>query len=122
MAQGNRPQAHAVLDEFVAVDVPHVAALTPYNEARRMLGILIVAFGVGMGAARNEGMALLLQVARSFKVHRSSRFSSIVSQDGRLFQCFQQAVFLQHVRYLVHHPETQARTLCDVQQCVLAIR
>ena len=54
MAERDRAQAHAVLDELVAVDVPDVAALAARDEARRELGVLVVALRVGVAAAGNE--------------------------------------------------------------------
>ena len=50
----HRAQAHAVLDELVAVGVPDVAAGAARDHGRRQLGELIVALGVGVAPARHE--------------------------------------------------------------------
>ena len=65
--EADGPVAHAVLDELVAVGIPDAAARAARNEAWRENRILIVALGVGVASAWNEGVGLLLQPPRSLK-------------------------------------------------------
>ena len=51
----------------LSVDVPDVAALAACDEARRALGILVVALGVGMGSAGNQVMHGTAHGRRSVK-------------------------------------------------------
>jgi hypothetical protein len=46
-------KTHAILDEFVAIDVPHPAAFAPRDETGREQRILIVALRIGVAAARD---------------------------------------------------------------------
>ncbi len=61
MAEPDRPIAHSVLDVAVAIDVEHVAALAALDEARRQHGILVVALGIGVAAARDDPVRALLE-------------------------------------------------------------
>ncbi len=61
MPQRDGAQADAVFDELVAVHVPRVRALAPHDEARRLHRKLVVALGVGVGAARNDAVGFLTQ-------------------------------------------------------------
>jgi hypothetical protein len=54
VAEAHRAQAHAVLDELVAVDVPHPAAPAACDEGGRLAGILVVALRVGVAAAWHQ--------------------------------------------------------------------
>ena len=51
VAERDRTQPHAVLDELVAVDVPDVTALAARYQRRRELWVLVVALGVGVATA-----------------------------------------------------------------------
>ena len=54
VTQRDRAQTHAVLDEFVAIEIPDVAALAAGDEAGRALRPLVVSLGVGVRAAGND--------------------------------------------------------------------
>src|SRR5690606_5542563 len=54
VTEANRAVAHSVLDVFVAVRIPDVAAGTARNEGRRQDGILVVPLGIGVCSAWND--------------------------------------------------------------------
>ncbi len=58
MPQGNGAQTHAVLDKFIAIHVPDMAALSLNEKAGRHFRVLVIPFGIGMGATGDEGVAL----------------------------------------------------------------
>ena len=60
----HRPQAHAVLDVPVAVDVLHVRALTAGDHRRHALGVLVRAAGVGVRSAGHQLVQPLLHRGR----------------------------------------------------------
>ncbi len=71
VAQRDRPQPRAVLDVLVAVHVPDVAAAAARDDRRQALRILVLALGVGVGAAghevrepRGEPAGLLVSIGR----------------------------------------------------------
>ena len=68
VAERDGPQAHAVLDELAAVEIPDVAAASPDDESGRALGVLVVALRVRVGAARDElvGAAAMASVREDF--------------------------------------------------------
>src|SRR5262249_2586824 len=108
-----------VFDKLISVDVPHVAAGAALNEAGRKLRILVVAFGIGMRAAGDEGMTLLLKLFRIHEFHSSPQNDNNNASSRREF--FYQSVLLKHLRGSKQNTETQLRTLGNVQQAVLAI-
>ena len=71
MAERNRAQPHAVLDELISVGVPYMTAFAAFDEYRRRFGKLVIAFGVGVGATGNELMRLGLQFPRAGKILRA---------------------------------------------------
>jgi len=56
MSQRNGAQSHAIFDEFVAVDVPNMATMAPPQETWCQDWILIIPFGIGVGATRDNRM------------------------------------------------------------------
>jgi hypothetical protein len=64
VAEGDRAQAGPVLDVLVTVDVPHVRAPAVRDDRRQVLGVLVVALGVGVGTARDHGVQPLVQRGR----------------------------------------------------------
>jgi hypothetical protein len=69
MTQRDGAKAHSVFDELVAVDVPDVAALAALNQERGLLGILIIALGVGMGTTGNQRVESLPQAVGFGEFH-----------------------------------------------------
>jgi hypothetical protein len=54
VTEGHRPEAHAVLDELVAVRVPDVASRSAFDDPRSKRGELIFALRVRVGAPWND--------------------------------------------------------------------
>ena len=59
VAQHDGAQAHAVLEELVAVDVPDAAAAPALDERRHALRVLVIALGVGMRSPRHASVQKL---------------------------------------------------------------
>ena len=47
------PKTHAIFDEFIAIDIPHPAAVAARDETGCEDRILIVALRIGVAAARD---------------------------------------------------------------------
>ncbi len=75
VAEGHRPEAHPVLDEFVAVHVPDMAAEAPLDERRSQLGKLVVSLGVGVTSTGNEPVADELELLAFNKFQSKPSFS-----------------------------------------------
>ena len=82
VAERDRAQAHAVLDELVAVDVPDVAALAARDQRRRELRVLVVALGVGVAAARHERAQPRGELLSTGKLHRPAPGLATTRGDG----------------------------------------
>ena len=54
MSQRHRTEAHAVLDELVAVGIPHTATQSTLQHRKGVSRILIVALGVRVSASRDH--------------------------------------------------------------------
>src|SRR5579863_6749353 len=65
VAKRHGAQAHAVLDELVAVEIPRMASLSAHHEPRRFHRKLIVALGISVRAAGNQLMRVRLQCTRT---------------------------------------------------------
>jgi hypothetical protein len=61
-------QAHVVLDEFIPVGIPRVGASAAHDESWRLERELIVALGIGMGAARDSPVSALGEFAAARKM------------------------------------------------------
>ena len=55
-------KAHSVLNEFIPVRVPNMATLATSDEDRCPLRVLVVALGVRVRSAWNDGMAYFLEL------------------------------------------------------------
>ena len=82
VAERDRAQPHAVLDELVAVDVPDVAALAARDQRRRELGVLVVALGVGVATARHERAQPRGELLSTGKLHRPAPGLATTRGDG----------------------------------------
>ena len=85
MAEGHRPEPGAVLDELVAVDVPHAGAQPSLDESRRVLGVLVVALGVRVSASWDELVGSLAELDRPSEARSVSRLgddSPVVERLG----------------------------------------
>ena len=65
MAERHRAESHAVLQQLVAVGIPHPRAFAADQDRQRVGGVLIVALGVGVGTAGNQAVQALGQRQRS---------------------------------------------------------
>ncbi len=61
VAEADRPQAGPVLDVAVAVDVPHVGTAAVADDRGQVLGVLVVALGVGVRAPGDHGVQPLVR-------------------------------------------------------------
>jgi len=61
MSQCHGSTSHGVFNKLIAVGIPHMAALTLYDETRSRIWKLVVAFGIRVAASRDDGMRLKLQ-------------------------------------------------------------
>ncbi|MNE26254.1 hypothetical protein D3C80_1196120 [compost metagenome] len=68
MAKADSPIAHTVLDIFISIDIPDMAAVSSGNKTGRQDRVLVVALGIGMGAARYDGAGALAQSIRVFEI------------------------------------------------------
>jgi len=68
VAQDDRAQAHAPVDELVAVHVPAVRSVAALDEVRRPLGILIGPLAVGVRPGGNERLRPVEEIVGALEV------------------------------------------------------
>jgi hypothetical protein len=69
MTQGYGSKPHAILDEFISVNIPNVATFTSGNKSGSKFWVLVIAFRVCMAASRNEYMRVLLHLFGALEFH-----------------------------------------------------
>jgi hypothetical protein len=85
MAEGDRAQAHAVLDEFITVHVADAAAIAALDDAGQVFRILVGPLGVGMAASRNQSLSTLIEAAAFIKSLLAFAHGACVLIGGRYF-------------------------------------
>ncbi len=77
MAKADRPITHAVFDIFISIDIPDMAAISPFNESGRQNRVLVVTLCIGMRAARYDVAGALAQSIRVFEIFDESLHGEI---------------------------------------------
>lgn len=67
MSKSHGAIAHSVLNILVSIDIEHMRSGTTLYETRRQDRILIITFGIGMTAARYEGVGFTSEQLRIAK-------------------------------------------------------
>ena len=83
MPQGYGAKPHAILDEFIAVNIPNMATFTSDNKSGSKFWILVIAFRVCVATSRNKCVRFLLQLFGALEFHSptsSTGHSSNASQ------------------------------------------
>src|SRR6185437_1324252 len=85
VTQSDRAQPHAVLDELVAVHVPGMTALAAHDERRCTLGELVIALGVGVRPAGNDGAGPPRECLAALEAGAAQRAGGLRSRRSGFF-------------------------------------